>query len=34
VLGVPRADGADLVVGSWLTMAALGSIAGLGLELI
>jgi hypothetical protein len=34
VLGVPRDDGADLVVGSWLTMAALGSIAGLGLELI
>lgn len=34
VLGVPREDGPELVIGTWLAMGALGSLTGLGLDLI
>jgi hypothetical protein len=34
LLDVPADDGADLVIGSWLTMAAVTSFAGLGLGLL
>jgi hypothetical protein len=34
MLGVPREDGADLVIGTWLTMGAAASFTGLGLGLL
>lgn len=34
MLGVPREDGADLVIGTWLTMGAAASLTGLGLGLL
>jgi hypothetical protein len=34
VLGVPREDGPELVVGAWFAMCALGSLTGLGLDLL
>ena len=34
LLDVPRDEGAELVIGAWLVMGAVGSVTGLGLELL
>jgi hypothetical protein len=34
LLGVPREEGPELVIGAWLVMGALASFTGLGLELL
>lgn len=34
LLGVPREDSPELVIGAWLAMCALGSLTGLGLDLL